>query len=175
MPSLSVLYYPDKRLRQASKAITEITPEILELVDGLKKTLEEEHGLGIAAPQVGVLKRVIIIRSPEEGIPIAVINPEINESSGKVTFKEACLSLPGIEGEVTRASKVTLTGLNERGEKLELTLEHIFAACAQHEIDHLFGILFIDKLSNLRKQLIKGRLRNLSLLQDVQLHFPLGS
>lgn len=140
----------ESELREKSQTVKKITPNISKLIKNMAETMYDANGVGLAAPQIGVLKRVIVIDTGE-GL-IALINPEIIEASGEQTDAEGCLSFPGIVGEVTRASKVKVKGLTPEGEEVVLEGEGLLARAFQHEIDHLDGIVFIDKAKNLRKQ-----------------------
>jgi len=150
MAIYNIVRKEDPQLREKSKEVKVITPNILKLVKNMTETMYDASGVGLAAPQVGVLKRVIVI-DVGEGI-IALINPEIIETSGEETDTEGCLSCPGLLGEVTRAAKVKVKGLTPDGKEVTLEGEGLLARAFQHEIDHLDGILFIDKAKNLRKQ-----------------------
>jgi peptide deformylase len=139
----------DEVLRQKAKEIKEITSSTLKLLDNLKDTLySTPNGIGIAAPQIGISKRVVIIDL--DGELYELINPEILMKEGIETDSEGCLSVPGFTGEVERAKKIKISFLNRKGEKVELTVEDYLARAFQHEIDHLDGILFIDKATNIR-------------------------
>lgn len=131
-------------LRQIAKPVTKITPAIEKLLDDMAETMYDADGIGLAAVQIGVPKRVIVM-DVGEGL-IELINPEILSKSGEQTGMEACLSLPGMRGEVTRAQHVTVRGLNRKGETVEFAASDLLARCVQHEVDHLNGILFIDYL-----------------------------
>lgn len=133
----------DEVLRQRAKEVPEITPNILRLLDNMKDTMFEANGVGLAAPQIGIGKRVIVVDSEDELLEL--INPEITESEGSETDTEGCLSVPGLIGEVKRAYKVTIKAKNREGKAVELRREGLTARVLQHEIDHLDGILFIDK------------------------------
>ncbi|MGI6224905.1 MAG: peptide deformylase [Peptococcales bacterium] len=150
MAIYNIVKKEDPQLREISKEVKKITPNIIKLVKNMAETMYDANGVGLAAPQVGVLKRVIVI-DVGEGI-IALINPEIIETSGEQTDLEGCLSFPGLVGEVTRADKVKVKGLTPEGKEVILEGEGLLARAFQHEIDHLNGILFVDKAKNLRKQ-----------------------
>lgn len=150
MAIYNIVKRDDPQLREKSKTVKKITPNVMKLVKNMAETMYDAHGVGLAAPQVGVLKRVIVI-DVGEGI-IALINPEIIEACGEQTDSEGCLSCPGLLGEVSRANKVKVKGLTPEGKEVILEGEGLLARAFQHEIDHLDGILFIDKARNLRKQ-----------------------
>ncbi|OBR94786.1 MULTISPECIES: peptide deformylase [Clostridium] len=140
----NVRKYGDSILRKKSRKVEEINERIHVLLDDMEETLYEEDGVGLAAPQVGVLKRVIVI-DVGEGI-LKLVNPEITYSEGKAVDIEGCLSIPGSEGEVERPKKVKVKALNEKGEEIIIEGEDLLARALCHEIDHLNGILFIDKI-----------------------------
>ncbi|RMC97005.1 peptide deformylase [Clostridium autoethanogenum] len=140
----TVRKYGDSILRKKSRKVEEINERIHVLLDDMEETLYEEDGVGLAAPQVGVLKRVIVI-DVGEGI-LKLVNPEVTYSEGKAVDIEGCLSIPGSEGEVERPKKVKVKALNEKGEEIVIEGEDLLARALCHEIDHLNGILFIDKI-----------------------------
>ncbi|SMC21587.1 peptide deformylase [Clostridium acidisoli DSM 12555] len=133
----------DDILRKKSKKIEVINQRILTLIEDMKETMYEAHGVGLAAPQVGILKRLVVIDVGEG--PIVLINPEILETSGSQLDEEGCLSIPGREEEVERPNYVKAKALNEKGEEIIIEGEELLARAMCHEIDHLDGVLFIDK------------------------------
>lgn len=136
----------DPILRKISKEIKEVTPRIKELIEDMYETMYEANGVGLAAPQVGVLKRVVVVDvGVEENEPHVFINPVITEASGSCNGSEGCLSVPGVYGTVDRPQKIKLEYLDENGEAQVLEAEDYFARAICHEVDHLNGILFIDK------------------------------
>ncbi|NLT94996.1 MAG: peptide deformylase [Clostridia bacterium] len=150
MAIYNIIKKEDPILREKSKVVNKITPNIIKLINNMAETMYDANGVGLAAPQVGVSKRVIVI-DVGQGL-IALINPEIIKVSGEQTDAEGCLSFPGLVGEVTRAAKVKVKGLTPEGKEVVLEGEGLLARAFQHEIDHLDGILFVDKAKNLRKQ-----------------------
>jgi peptide deformylase len=148
----------DPVLRTKAKPVTEITSAIEKLLDDMADTMYDADGVGLAAPQIGVSKRVVVI-DVGQGL-IELINPEIIEKRGSQTGSEGCLSLPGLYGDVTRAMHVKVKALNRKGEEFELEGTEMLARCIQHEIDHLDGILFIDYLkpSEIRR-VVEGKSR----------------
>lgn len=130
-------------LRDKTIEIKEITPNIVKLLDNMFDTMYAADGVGLAAPQIGVSKRVVVIDVGEG--PLELINPVIIEQEGESDDSEGCLSIPGVTGEVVRAAKVTVQALNRKGELQEIKAEGLLARACQHEIDHLEGILFVDK------------------------------
>jgi len=135
--------YGDELLRKKSKVVDEITPRILLLIKDMKETMYNSKGIGLAAPQVGILKRIIVIDVGNG--PIALINPEMVEMEGSVIANEGCLSIPGVLKNVERPEKVTVNAINENGENITVVGEALFARALCHEIDHLDGVLFVDK------------------------------
>lgn len=138
----------DNILRENARIVTEITPNIIKLLDNMRDTMYAANGVGLAAPQIGISKRVIVVDTGDELLEI--INPEIIMKEGEQTDSEGCLSVPGMLGEVTRAYRVKVKGLDRQGQELEITREEMTARALQHEIDHLDGILFIDRAINLK-------------------------
>ncbi|HAT41106.1 MAG TPA: peptide deformylase [Rheinheimera sp.] len=159
MAVLTVLHYPDERLRTIAKPVAEVTPEIRQLVADMLETMYAENGIGLAATQVNVHKRVVVIDlSEERNQPQVFINPEIVERSGDTTYEEGCLSVPQNYASVARAADVIVKAQNVDGEWFELKAEGLLAICLQHELDHLIGKLFIDYLSPLKRDRIKKKL-----------------
>ena len=141
----------DPLLRKKSREIEEIDERILELLDDMYDTLKKSpDGIGLAAPQVGVLKRAIVIDLSEEGGegPYKLINPKIVKRKGEQVCREGCLSVPGVLGDVIRPSEVIVEALNEKGEKVTIKGKDILAVVLCHEIDHLDGVLFVDKATD---------------------------
>jgi len=139
-----MIYGKDDVLRKESKPVEKIDERILQLLDDMAETMRHVDGVGLAAPQVGILRRVVVI-DVGEGL-IELINPEILETSGQQQGAEGCLSIPGVRGEVIRPEKVRVKALNRKGEPIEITGTGLLARALCHEIDHLDGILFIDKV-----------------------------
>jgi peptide deformylase len=134
----------DELLRKKSRRVEEINDRILTLIKDMQETMYSADGVGLAAPQVGILKRIAVIDVGDG--PINLINPEIIETEGQYVDEEGCLSIPGQQGNVVRPEKVKVKALNEKGEEFILEGEDLLARALCHEIDHLDGILFIDKL-----------------------------
>jgi peptide deformylase len=134
----------DEILRKKSRKVEEINDRILTLIKDMQETMYEADGVGLAAPQVGILKRIAVIDVGNG--PINLINPEIIETEGEYLDEEGCLSIPGEQGKVLRPRKVKVKALNEKGEEVIIEGEDLLARAMCHEIDHLDGILFIDKL-----------------------------
>lgn len=136
---------PDPVLREHAKPVPKITPNIHKLLDDMADTMYEAQGVGLAAPQVGILKRVIVMDCGEEyGGLIELINPEIIKKEGEQFGPEGCLSIPGLQGDVRRAQKCTVKGWDRNGQDIEIEGEDLLARCIQHEVDHLNGVLFLD-------------------------------
>jgi len=162
MAILHICTYPEEILRRRAEPITEIDEEVVKLVDHMAETMYSAPGIGLAATQVGVSKQVLVAdiapRRPESEL-IVLINPEIVAAEGEVIFEEGCLSVPDYQAEVKRHEKVTVRGLNLKGEEVEIEAEGLLAVVLQHEIDHLNGMLFIDRLSKLKRDLYKRKVR----------------
>ena len=162
-----VLKFPDKRLREVSKPITEITDEIRALAQDLCDVMYNEPGIGLAAPQVGSSVRLIVVdtewtQEDGERNPLILVNPEITEREGEITWTEGCLSVPDFEAEVERSRSVRLVARDLEGEGVVIAAEELQAVCFQHEIDHLDGVLFIDRISRLKRNLyVKKRKKQL--------------
>jgi peptide deformylase len=141
-----IVKYPDPVLRKRARPVPRLTTDVQALIEYMLTTMRRAQGIGLAAPQVGVLMRVILIEAPEQPLRV-LINPQILErSTEQVVGMEGCLSLPGLYGDVKRAESVVLRGLNRHGKPIRLHLKGIEARIAQHEVDHLEGILFTDRV-----------------------------
>jgi len=159
MAKLTILRYPDHRLRRKAEPVEQVDDEIRQLAENMLDTMYEAPGIGLAATQVNVQKRLLVIDvSEDRSEPRVFINPEILEQSGEEVMEEGCLSVPGIFAEVKRASEIKVRALNEKGESFELETDGLLAVCIQHEIDHLNGKLFVDYLSELKRKMVRKRL-----------------
>jgi len=160
MALLNILEYPDPRLRKVAAPVTAVTPEVQKLVRDMAETMYEAPGIGLAATQVDVHKRVIVMDLSETRDELRVfINPEIVAAEGSAENEEGCLSVPGYYDKVNRAAKVRVRALNERGEPFELAADGLLAVCIQHEMDHLVGKVFVDHLSPLKRARLSARAR----------------
>lgn len=161
MAVLPILHYPDARLFKVSKPVEQVDDSIRQLVRDMAETMYAAPGVGLAAPQVNVHKRVVVIDVSEEANQLRVlINPEIIWSSDdRQVFEEGCLSVPGIYDKVERAAEVRVKALDENGEPYEFHADGLLAVCVQHEIDHLDGKVFVSYLSPLKQSRIKTKLR----------------
>ncbi|MDX1537412.1 peptide deformylase [Arsukibacterium sp.] len=159
MAVLKVLHFPDDRLRTIAKPVTEVTPQIKQLVIDMLDTMYDEEGIGLAATQVDVHLRVVVIDlSEQRNEPLVLINPEIVERDGVTSYEEGCLSVPQNYASVERAASVKVKALDRDGKPFELNAEGLLAICLQHELDHLVGKLFIDYLSPLKRDRIRKKL-----------------
>ena len=160
-----ILKYGEPVLEQKTEPITEFdTAELKELIADMWETMYAAKGVGLAAPQIGFSKRVSVIDTTvgeEESKKIVIINPEITFKEGKQTGEEGCLSIPGFREPVTRANKVTVRAQDASGAQIELTGEELLARAFEHEIDHLNGILFINHLSALKRDIIRRKIKKL--------------
>jgi peptide deformylase len=152
-----VITYPHPLLRKRSQKVEAVTEEVRRLIDDMAETMYAQRGVGLAAVQIGVHQRVINI-DVGEGL-LALINPEVLERSGETQMEEGCLCLPGVIVEVARSERVTVRGLNEKGEEVTLPAEGLLARALQHEIEHLDGILIVDKVSRMKRELLTSKLR----------------
>ena len=153
MALLQILHYPDSRLRQQAKPVEGVDEEVRQLISDMAETMYQEGGIGLAAIQVNVQKRIFVldISSDKSGLQ-AFINPEITAHSGEQVYEEGCLSVPGVYEPVKRAEHITVKALDMQGKSFTLEASGLFAVCIQHEIDHLDGVVFVDRLSRLKKQ-----------------------
>ncbi len=160
MAQLNILEYPDPRLKKVAAPVAAVTPDIQKLVRDMAETMYAAPGVGLAATQVDVHKRVIVIDVSDTRDDLKVfINPEIIASEGSIETDEGCLSVPGYFDKVMRAAKITVRALNERGEPFELDTEGTLAVCVQHEMDHLVGKVFVEYLSPLKRARLATKLR----------------
>ncbi|MCG6938627.1 MAG: peptide deformylase [Gammaproteobacteria bacterium] len=159
MAILEILHYPDKRLRKVAKPVENVDASIKKLVDDMFETMYAAPGIGLAATQVDVHQRVIVIDiSEQKNQPLCLINPEIIAEAGTERCDEGCLSVPDIYETVERSERVTVKALDQHGDEYTLEADGLLAVCIQHEIDHLQGKLFVDYLSPLKFQRVKKRL-----------------
>jgi len=160
MALLKILHYPEPLLKQRSQPVTEFDDELRQLAENMAETMYDAPGVGLAAPQVGALKRLIVIDCSPGDQPadlILAVNPEIVAREGESLEEEGCLSVPGFWASVNRAAKVRMRYQDVTGKTLEREAEGLLAICMQHEIDHLEGILFVDRLSPLKRSLFKKK------------------
>lgn len=155
-----ILHYPDPRLRRVAEAVERVDDEIRTLIDDLADTMYQAPGIGLAAPQINVAKRIIVIdTSSTKSELLVLVNPEIIDRQGEQTLEEGCLSVPGIYDTVTRAERIKVRALDRHGKLFELETSELLATCIQHEIDHLEGKLFVDYLSRLKQQRIRKKMQ----------------
>lgn len=178
MSILKILTFPDPRLREVAKPVEKFTPELKKLAEDMLETMYDANGIGLAAPQIGELIRMLVIDTrprDEKGRrykyeemteleqkiqqPLVLINPEIVSGTGKTTFDEGCLSVPGYYETVERFNEVTVKARDVNGEEFTLTTDGLLAICIQHELDHLEGTLFIDHLSFIKSNKIKNQIK----------------
>jgi peptide deformylase len=160
MAILNILEYPDPRLKKVAAPVTAFTPELVKLVRDMADTMYAAPGVGLAATQVDVHKRILVIDTSEAKDDLLVlVNPEIIAADGEAECEEGCLSVPGYYDKVTRAARITFRAQNERGEPMERTVEGLLAVCVQHEMDHLIGKVFVDYLSPLKRARLAAKQR----------------
>lgn len=159
MALLDILEFPDPRLRTKAKPVAQVDDALRALIDDMFETMYAAPGIGLAATQVDVHQRLVVIDISEgKDQPLVLVNPEITANSGSQTYQEGCLSVPGVFADVDRADQVTVRALDRDGQPFELTTDGLLAVCIQHEIDHLDGKVFIDYLSPLKRELVRKRL-----------------
>ncbi len=160
-----IVKYGDPVLEQVAESVTDFdTDELRELVADMWETMYSAKGVGLAAPQIGLRKRISIIdvsAGEDETKRVVVINPTITQREGSQVGEEGCLSIPGFREPVKRANKVFVEGRNEKGESIQLEAEELFARALQHEVDHLNGVLFINHLSALKRDMIRRKIKKL--------------
>lgn len=162
MSVLQVLQYPDDRLRNIAEPVRKVDAEIQRIVDDMFETMYAEEGIGLAATQVDIHQRIIVIDvSENQEQRLVLINPELLEQSGETGIEEGCLSIPGHRALVPRAEKVKIRALDRDGNSYELEADDLLAICIQHEMDHLVGKLFVDYLSPLKRQRIRQKMEKL--------------
>jgi peptide deformylase len=160
MPLLSILRYPDPRLHKRASRVEAVSDDIRKLIKDMAQTMYAAPGVGLAATQVNVHVRVIVIDVSESRDQLRVfINPELVTASGNAEIEEGCLSVPGVYEKVSRAERVTVRALDANGEPFVLEAEGVLAVCIQHEMDHLEGKVFVEKLSRLKQSRILARMK----------------
>jgi len=159
MALLEILHFPDPRLRIRAKSLAAVTDATRALIKDMLETMYAAPGIGLAATQVGVDQRVIVVDVSEDGDEsMAFINPEILSQEGSEVMQEGCLSVPGVYEEVERAERIRVRALDRDGRQVEFDADGLLAVCIQHEVDHLNGKLFVDYLSELKRKRIKKRI-----------------
>jgi peptide deformylase len=160
MALLNILEYPDPRLKKVASPVSAFTPEIEKLVRDMAETMYAAPGVGLAATQVDVHRRIIVIDISDTKDDLRVfINPELTAAEGEAECEEGCLSVPGYYDKVTRAERITVRAFDERGQPFTLDAEGLLAVCIQHEMDHLEGKVFVEKLSPLKRARLLAKLR----------------
>ena len=173
MALLDILHYPDPRLRNVAKPVAAVTDEIRTLIDNMFETMYAAPGIGLAAVQVNVPQRVIVIDVSDNGDePLALVNPEILAKDGVETMQEGCLSVPGFYETVERAEHIRFRYLDRDGKAVEREANGLLAVCVQHEIDHLDGKLFVDYLSDLKRSRIRKKLEKQQRLEAAETREP---
>jgi peptide deformylase len=168
MARLDILHYPDARLHTVAKPVKTVDERIRKLIDDMAETMYAAPGIGLAATQVNVHERIVVIDISETHDALRVfINPELVAQSGREESEEGCLSVPGVFDKVTRAERVTVRALDRDGKPFELEADGLLAVCIQHEMDHLMGKVFVDYLSGLKRNRIKAK-----LLKQAREHRP---
>ena len=170
MAILEIHKFPDKVLTQVATEIADIDGRVAGLLNSMVDTMYGAKGIGLAAPQVGMLERALVMDTDADNRGkrlIKLVNPVITEASGEITTEEGCLSVVNYTAEVTRPSKILLTGWTTDHKEIEMEFEDLEAVCIQHEIDHLEGTLFIDKISKLRREIYRNRVKKMARQEPV--------
>jgi len=155
-----IVFYPDPVLKQPTEPVTEFDHHLHTLLDDMHATMVAAVGIGLAAPQIGISRRIAVLDiSEEQNSPLELINPEIVSRSGSVTSEEGCLSIPRFRDTIKRSETVVVKAQNRSGEWFEVAGEGILSMCLQHEIDHLDGVLFIDRLSRIKREMFRRWLK----------------
>jgi peptide deformylase len=160
MSVLPILTYPDPILKRISRPVEEITPDVIRLLDAMVETMKDAAGVGLAAPQVGRLVRVIVadVSEHQKGTePIMLVNPSLVQGEGEILWEEGCLSVPELTVEIPRMERLVVRGLDPSGRPKEIHAEGLLAIVLQHELDHLDGRLIVDHLSPLKRQIYRKR------------------
>jgi len=159
MAKLTILEFPDPRLRTVAKPVTAVDEAMRRLIDDMLETMYEAPGIGLAATQVDVHLRLLVLDvSEDKSRPMVFVNPEIVESEGSQVYQEGCLSVPGIYADVKRADRVLVRALDREGRALEVDADGLLAVCLQHEMDHLMGKVFVDYLSPIKREQVRKKL-----------------
>ncbi|OSM06119.1 peptide deformylase [Magnetofaba australis] len=172
MPILPIVTAPDPVLKAKAKPVEAVTDEIRQLMDDMLETMYDAPGIGLAAPQVGVSKRIIVVdvdqSNPDKDgkNPMCFANPQIVASTGETSYDEGCLSVPDAIASVNRMEKITLKALDRNGDEVTLEADGLLSICLQHEIDHLDGVLFIDRISRLKREMIIKKLKKMKAEQS---------
>lgn len=160
MAKLDILIYPDERLKMTAKEVTKFDQELHKFLDNMAETMYSAQGVGLAATQVGDMRRVLVMDVSKDGSElIEVINPRIVTKSGKLSYEEGCLSIPGYRDHVDRSKALCVEFLDRDGKEHRIECTDLPAVCLQHEIDHLDGVLFVDRLSRLKRAMFKRWLK----------------
>jgi len=163
---LTILEFPDERLRKKAENVKVVDKKLKQLLNDMLETMYAAKGIGLAATQINMQQRLIVLDvSEEKNTPLCLINPVIIEKDGEKESEEGCLSVPGFFENVTRAEHVKIKALDREGQEFELEAEGLLAVCIQHEMDHLEGKLFVDYLSSLKRQRIKAKLEKIHRLE----------
>ncbi|WP_340621404.1 peptide deformylase [Xenorhabdus siamensis] len=166
MSVLQVLHYPDERLRTVAKSVEKVDAEIQRIIDDMFETMYEEEGIGLAATQVNIHQRIVVIDvSESRDQRLVLINPELINESGETGIEEGCLSVPEQRAFVPRFEQIKIKALDYHGQLFELEADGLLAICIQHEMDHLIGKLFVDYLSPLKRQRIRQKVEKIDRLK----------
>jgi len=167
---LDILFYPDPQLRKVATPVANVDGRVAQLVDDMLATMYDAPGIGLAATQINIHERIVVIDVSEEGdTPLTLINPELKLSEGEIEMQEGCLSIPGIYENIKRPENVKVAAVDREGNPFELDADGLLAVCIQHEIDHLNGKLFVDYLSPLKRNRIRKKMAKAIRERDEEL------
>ncbi|ACQ68323.1 peptide deformylase [Candidatus Hamiltonella defensa] len=167
MSILQILHFPDDRLRKIASPVKKMDDQIRQIADDMLETMYQAEGIGLAATQVNIHQRIIVIDvSEDRHQPLILINPELLEKSGETGIEEGCLSIPGEKAFIPRAKEITIQALNREGRSFRLSADDLLAICIQHEMDHLIGKLFVDYLSPFKRQRIQKKMEKLQKINE---------
>jgi peptide deformylase len=170
-PHLTLRYYGDPVLRQKAAPVVKVEPDLATFVQGMFECMYRADGIGLAAPQVGLLRRVFVLDvlpEDEPRVKRAFVNPVIVKKEGSTVAEEGCLSIPGIRHDVKRAERVIVEAMDETGAPFRMEAEGLVARAIQHETDHLDGVLFVDRLSAIQRKLLDGKLKRLAEEREIE-------
>ncbi|MGH7388795.1 MAG: peptide deformylase [Candidatus Rokuibacteriota bacterium] len=170
MAVLKVRRYGDPALRRRAEPVGEITPAVRKAVDDMIETMYDEVGIGLAAPQIGIPLRLVVVGDDETRRARALVNPVVTEQGGQATAEEGCLSIPGVFAPVTRAAWVKVQARDLGGDPVTIDAKGLLARVLQHELDHLDGVLFIDRLDPVTRDRLKRRIKKEGLAEDARHH-----
>ncbi|WP_235667713.1 peptide deformylase [Candidatus Williamhamiltonella defendens] len=175
MSILQILHFPDDRLRKIASPVKKMDAQIRQITDDMLETMYQAEGIGLAATQVNIHQRIIVIDiSEDRHQPLILINPELLEKSGETGIEEGCLSIPVEKALIPRAKEITIEALNRDGRSFRLYADDLLAICIQHEMDHLIGKLFVDYISPFKRQRVQKKMEKMKKLMKKKINEPIA-